>query len=104
MENTNPTLKDEVEPTTPIKEWLVNYVGDNHSPNDGNVTVEMIVETLAKEFPEFVLAVAEENWIRGYHQALEDVDAGRQAHVASSTEPTEEEWISGYKEHQSSTE
>jgi len=76
MENTNPTLKDEVEPTTPIKEWLVNYVGDNHSPNDGNVTVEMIVETLAKEFPEFVLAVAEENWIRGYQQGIEDVNSG----------------------------
>lgn len=72
----NPTLKEEVEPTTPIKEWLVNYVGNVKAPKDGNVTVEMIVETLAREFPEFVLAVAEENWIRGYRQGLEDVDAG----------------------------
>ena len=33
----------------------------------------MIVETLAEEFPEFVLALAEENWVRGYEQALADL-------------------------------
>ena len=27
---------------------------------------------VAKEFPEFLLAVAEENWVRGYEQGLED--------------------------------
>ena len=32
---------------------------------------------MANEFPEFLMAVAEENWVRGYHQALDDVDAGR---------------------------
>ena len=31
---------------------------------------------MAKDFPEFLLAVAEENWIRGYHQALTDVSEG----------------------------
>ena len=36
----------------------------------------MIVETMAKEFPEFVLALAEENWIRGYQQALDDITEG----------------------------
>ena len=39
----------------------------------------MIVDQLANEFPEFVLAVAEENFVRGYQQALTDVDIGRQA-------------------------
>jgi hypothetical protein len=39
----------------------------------------MIVEQLANEFPEFVLAVAEENFLRGYRQALNDVDTGRDA-------------------------
>ena len=39
---------------------------------------EMLVETMAKEFPEFMLAIAEENWIRGYHQGLSDVDAGKE--------------------------
>ena len=28
---------------------------------------------MAKEFPEFLLVVAEENFIRGYEQALTDV-------------------------------
>tara|TARA_Y100000296_G_scaffold68843_1_gene82224 strand:- start:1269 stop:1541 length:273 start_codon:yes stop_codon:yes gene_type:complete len=66
-----------VEPTSAVKEWLVNYVGEQHDPENDEVTVEMIVETLASEFPEFLLAVAEENWIRGYQQGLEDVEAGQ---------------------------
>ena len=31
---------------------------------------------MATEFPEFVLAVAEENFIRGYRQAFTDMEAG----------------------------
>ena len=71
------TLKETVETDTEMKDWLVNYVGERHDPDSGEVTVEMIVETMATEFPEFLMAVAEENWIRGYHQALNDVDAGQ---------------------------
>ena len=37
----------------------------------------MIVNTMAQEFPEFVLTVAEENWIRGYQQAMVDVETGQ---------------------------
>ena len=32
--------------------------------------------SMAKEFPEFVLTVAEENWIRGYQQAMVDIEVG----------------------------
>ena len=71
------TLKETVETDTEMKDWLVNYVGERLDPDTGEVTVEMIVETMATEFPEFLMAVAEENWIRGYHQALNDVDAGQ---------------------------
>ena len=71
------TVNETVEADTPMKEWLVNYVGEQHEPGDDQVTVEMIVETMAKEFPEFVLALAEENWIRGYQQALDDVEVGQ---------------------------
>ena len=39
-----------------------------------DVTVEMIAETLATEFPEFMLVIAEENWIRGYKQGLDDAE------------------------------
>jgi hypothetical protein len=58
---------------TELKEWLVNYVGSKKSPKDDNVTVEMIVETIAEEFPEFLFLVAQENFLRGYEQGLDDV-------------------------------
>lgn len=71
----NPDLHSNVNADSALKSWLVNYVGDQQKPEDGDVTVEMIVNTIAKEFPEFLLVVAEENWIRGYHQAMIDVEA-----------------------------
>ena len=70
-------LKKEVESENPMKEWLVEYVGEKHEPKDGSVTVEMIVESMAVEFPEFLLALAEENWLRGYRQAITDVSEGQ---------------------------
>ena len=76
----NPTLQKVVEPENDLKNFLVEYTGEKNDPEDKNVTVEMIIDTMAKEFPEFILAIAEENWIRGYHQALEDVETGRAAH------------------------
>ncbi len=71
----SPILEEIVEPENDLKNILVEYVGEKHNPSDENVTVSMIVETLAEEFPEFVMAVAEENWVRGYHQALSDVES-----------------------------
>ncbi len=77
MSNENPDLQEVVNPEdSPMKEWLIDYVGNENNPENDEVTVEMIVESMAKEFPEFVLAVAEENWIRGYQQALQDVTEG----------------------------
>tara|TARA_Y100001973_G_scaffold48536_1_gene72237 strand:- start:601 stop:906 length:306 start_codon:yes stop_codon:yes gene_type:complete len=72
------TLKEVVNTETEMKNWLVNYVGEKHNPENGEVTVEMIVETIAIEFPEFLMAIAEENWVRGYHQALNDVEVGKE--------------------------
>lgn len=71
----NPVLKEIVVPETEVKTWLVNYVGNKINPKDGNVTVEMVVEEMAKEFPEFLMAIAEENFVRGYEQALNDVES-----------------------------
>ncbi len=59
-----------------IKEILVTYVGEKTSPENGDVTVDHIVEVMSEEFPEFLLLIAEENWIRGYEQALNDVEEG----------------------------
>ena len=69
-------LEEVVEPDNDLKNMLVEYVGEKNDPEDQLVTVEMIIGTLAEEFPELVLAVAEENWTRGYHQALDDVELG----------------------------
>tara|TARA_R110000782_G_scaffold41693_2_gene95357 strand:+ start:68 stop:367 length:300 start_codon:yes stop_codon:yes gene_type:complete len=79
IEDANEVLDEVVEPENELKAMLVSYVGDKQSPENDSVTVEMIVEQLANEFPEFVLAVAEENFLRGYRQALNDVDTGRDA-------------------------
>tara|TARA_B100000902_G_C27120015_1_gene818168 strand:+ start:115 stop:405 length:291 start_codon:yes stop_codon:yes gene_type:complete len=77
MEEKNPLLEKTVDSQdSAVKSWLVNYVGEKTNPEDGNVTVENIIDVMSEEFPEFLMALAEENWIRGYHQALTDVEMG----------------------------
>tara|TARA_R110000824_G_scaffold41357_11_gene123124 strand:+ start:1014 stop:1358 length:345 start_codon:yes stop_codon:yes gene_type:complete len=73
-----PDIQKTVEPDTEIKNWLIEYVGEKLAPKNNEVTLEMVIEVVATEFPEFLLPIAEENFIRGYTQALEDVDTGRQ--------------------------
>ena len=70
----NNNLSTLVGKNTSMKEYLIEYVGDYLKPKNGEVTTEMIVEVMAKEFPEFLLSIAEENFIRGYEQALNDVE------------------------------
>lgn len=70
--HTNPTLGVVVEPDTELKDMLVTYVGTKFDKED--VTVNMIVETMAAEFPEFVWSFAEENFLRGYQLGLEDAE------------------------------
>tara|TARA_R110000824_G_scaffold100221_2_gene238328 strand:+ start:3547 stop:3813 length:267 start_codon:yes stop_codon:yes gene_type:complete len=65
-------LDHQVEPSNELKEYVVNYVGTKLQPKGGSVTVEMVIEVLAEDFPEIVLAMAEENFIRGYAQGIED--------------------------------
>ena len=77
MENIeNPVLTQSVDIDTPMKEWLVGYVGEKKKPEGKEITTEMIVGVMTEEFPEFLAAVAEENWIRGYQQAIVDVEEG----------------------------
>jgi len=73
----NPALHEAVNTDSALKEWLVGYVGEKHKPESEEVTVERIVATIADEFPEFLMVIAEENWVRGYHQALVDVEEGQ---------------------------
>lgn len=71
-----PDLNQVVLKEGPLKQMLVDYVGTKLqlNPETDQVTLEMIIGVVADEFAEFPLAIAEENFIRGYKQALNDVD------------------------------
>jgi hypothetical protein len=68
----NPLLAMTVNPDSEsdLKNYLVTYVGSKLDNEE--VTVNMISEVLADEFPEFVFAFAEENFVRGYQTGLDD--------------------------------
>tara|TARA_A100001015_G_scaffold321685_1_gene454094 strand:- start:8482 stop:8751 length:270 start_codon:yes stop_codon:yes gene_type:complete len=71
----NSELLKQVVPTeSELKEIIVNYVGNKINPETEEITVENIIDVFAEQFPEFLLAVAEENWINGYTQALKDTE------------------------------
>jgi len=55
-----------------LKDYLVEFVGTKMDKEE--VTVNMIAEVLAVEFPEFVFAFAEENFLRGYQLGLDDAE------------------------------
>jgi hypothetical protein len=79
MENENPDLLQPVKKENELKVLLVNYVGDKLEPDNDEVNVEMIIKVMAEEFPEFLLPIAEENFIRGYQQAIADVEMSLKA-------------------------
>jgi hypothetical protein len=70
--HTNPVLAMAVEPDSELKKYLVEYVGTKLDNEE--VTVNMIAEVLAADFPEFVFAFAEENFLRGYQLGLNDAE------------------------------
>lgn len=80
----NPILSMIVEKDSDVKEYLVEYVGTKMDKEE--VTVEMITEVLAVEFPEFMYSMAEENFLLGYKQGLDDAEKL----YNRKTEPTEE--------------
>ena len=87
QEVSNQTVDKENE----LKTFLVDYVGQKSNPENGEVTVEMIVNTMAQDFPEFVLTVAEENWIRGYQQAMVDIEVGERLIEQELQDKTDEQ-------------
>tara|TARA_A100001515_G_C4493041_1_gene183986 strand:- start:136 stop:435 length:300 start_codon:yes stop_codon:yes gene_type:complete len=86
----NPDLGALVEVDTELKNWLVEYVGNKMANDSPDVTVEMIVNVVAEEFPEFMLAVAEENFMRGYEQALTDLQEVRKLEESDEEDNTED--------------
>jgi predicted esterase YcpF (UPF0227 family) len=69
----NPCKGASVDLNTELKRWLVEYTGNKFNFDDNLVTPEMVVEVFALEFPELLWLVAEENYMRGYQQALDDL-------------------------------
>ena len=69
-------FKTEEQESSPLKDMITNYVGEKLNPEDGNVTMDNVLDVFIEEFPEFVMVLAEENFIRGYKQAMTDVDQG----------------------------
>ena len=90
--NTDLSIENErANPDNSLKEYIINYVGEKKNPEDEQVTVGMIVDVLSEDFPELVLCLSEENWIRGYQQGLTDVQEGeRLYHEELSRKQTEE--------------
>ena len=80
IEDKNPELDKALNPEdSSLKELVVNYIGNKLNPDTNEITLQMAVEVLALEFPELVLALAEENFVRGYKQAFADLEAGQGA-------------------------
>ena len=82
--NESPDLHLKVDKENPLKTWLVDYVGEQLNPENDEVNIEMIIEVVAREFPEFLLPIAEENFIRGYRQAMMDVKSAEETKKVSS--------------------
>ena len=59
--------KDENE----LKSLIIDFVGNSKEKKE--VTLEDIAIMLSTEFPELLLAMAEQNWLNGYTQAINDV-------------------------------
>ena len=70
--HTNPLLATTPNNDSELKQFLIDYTGAKLQPEDERVTVHMIAETIAAEFPEFLFAIAEENFLRGYQLGLDD--------------------------------
>ena len=57
---------------TKLKEMIVNYVGEQLHPITPEVTVDDIIKIFADEFPEFLMVVAQENFLRGYSEGIKE--------------------------------
>jgi hypothetical protein len=75
MTQENPDLDKEVNPNeSELKQLVVNYIGNRLNPENDEITVDMAITVLTDEFPELILALAEENFLRGYEQAFIDLE------------------------------
>ena len=74
---------------TPLKDLIVDFVGNKVQPPNDEVKMEHIAEVFMEEFPEMLVVMAEENWINGYTQALSDMDFMLQKQKTAAKEEKE---------------
>ena len=84
-------MTKEVQTNSELKDLIVNYVGTKRNPENDEVTLQLVLDTFSDEFPEFVLPLAEETFIRGYNQALFDIDQGNKAMQELEEQKTDEQ-------------
>ena len=85
--HTNPMIGMPVVANSDLKSYLVKYVGEKLDIED--VTVNMIAEVLATDFPEFTYAFAEENFLRGYQTGLNDAENLLKGKIQTTNEASE---------------
>jgi|GEM_PF-3163838 len=90
-------LQQPVEPINPLKAFFIEYVGNKYKPEDGAVTVEMCVQALGEDFPEFLVPVCEQNFFLGYNQCEADIrtaltarDAAKETEASVDLDETED--------------
>ena len=66
-----------------LKEFIVNYVGEKTNPEEEEVTVEMILDVFATDFPEFFRVTSGpkkiENALKLLYQAIYNIS--KQLHI-----------------------
>ena len=72
---------------TKLKELIVNYVGEQLHPIAPEVTVDDVVKIFADEFPEFLLVVAQENFLRGYSEGIKETIVPAEDALSAYREP-----------------
>jgi|TARA_Y100000310_G_scaffold267837_2_gene280087 hypothetical protein len=58
------------ETSSDLKTMIVDYTGYKLKPENHEITVDMVVQVLAEDFPEIVFAIAEENYLKGFEEGL----------------------------------
>ena len=59
-------LNQNVNNDSEFKQLIINYVGNKLNPENDEVTVQMVIDVFCDEFPEPILVLAEENYLRGW--------------------------------------
>ncbi len=80
IEKDNSLLNKAVSKNTyKLSSMILEYTAKNLGLNE-EVHFEQVLDVFMEEFPEFVKLIAEENFMRGYKQGLEDQMAWKTIH------------------------